>query len=482
MAGNDNKLVTLADLGAAYTALSATATTSANGMMSSTDKTKLDGIASGAQVNPTIVNGLTETTAGSVLDATQGKALKDDVDSKLSKDFSTYTIATTPYNNNTLIPLRLGNDNLVTDFGTLSTQLGGGGGTSQGALVHYTAQYGPFGTSGQSSTLNTTVNDSNVTADMCVLKAVFSNPSAQTSDWTVTCSHNGTTGQVTFQGGITGTTNVTLYFGVAMTAAPSLLVNLGSNNSDNILKASVSPGVTGVLGLANGGTGVSANSNGALLTALNAFGKSSASGTITDANNTDLYGSRFFQASACSNLPTSTSGEYYQVEFMGTCQLAFKYSDSGITEAYVRNYVNNQWYPWVDISRSKVYGKTDSIIGGTASGTPYIQKYTNANNIQRIQLDSDEPNYWKNTDGTWTNQRLLVHVGKKTGTGENNYGIIYLPILSTNSTVISAYAIGGVQPEINKSAEYQWYVADNSFKGVQKTIIYTYINTPYSSI
>ena len=293
MAGNDNKLVTLADLGAAYTALSATATTSANGMMSSTDKTKLEGIESGAQVNSitgvkgdsendyrtgnvnitpanigavstsSIANNLTTITTGSVLDATQGKALKDDVDSKLSKDFSTYTIATTPYNNNTLIPLRLGDDNLVTDFGTLSTQLGGGGGTNQGALVHYTAQYGPFGTSGQSSTLNTTVNDSNVTADMCVLKAVFSNPSAQTSDWTVTCSHNGTTGQVNFQGGITGTTNVTLYFGVAMTAAPSLLVNLGSNNSDNILKASVSPGVTGVLGVANGGTGAN-TPNGAL--------------------------------------------------------------------------------------------------------------------------------------------------------------------------------------------------------------------------
>ena len=47
MAGNDNKLVTLADLGAAYTALSATATTSANGMMSSTDKTKLESIPCG---------------------------------------------------------------------------------------------------------------------------------------------------------------------------------------------------------------------------------------------------------------------------------------------------------------------------------------------------------------------------------------------------------------------------------------------------
>lgn len=53
---NDNKLVTLADLAEAYNALynrdvTTTATQSADGLMSSTDKTKLDGIASGAQVN-----------------------------------------------------------------------------------------------------------------------------------------------------------------------------------------------------------------------------------------------------------------------------------------------------------------------------------------------------------------------------------------------------------------------------------------------
>ena len=51
------------------------ATTSAAGLMSATDKSKLDGIATGANKTK-IANNLTTSTAGSALDATQGKALK----------------------------------------------------------------------------------------------------------------------------------------------------------------------------------------------------------------------------------------------------------------------------------------------------------------------------------------------------------------------------------------------------------------------
>ena len=52
------------------------ATTSAAGLMSSTDKTKLDGVETSAN-KTTIVNNLTTTTTGSALDAAQGKALSD---------------------------------------------------------------------------------------------------------------------------------------------------------------------------------------------------------------------------------------------------------------------------------------------------------------------------------------------------------------------------------------------------------------------
>lgn len=56
------------------------ATTSAAGLMSDTDKTKLDGVDTGA-TKTTIVNNLTATEAGSALDATQGKALSDSISS-----------------------------------------------------------------------------------------------------------------------------------------------------------------------------------------------------------------------------------------------------------------------------------------------------------------------------------------------------------------------------------------------------------------
>ena len=54
----------------------ATATTKANGLMSSTDKTKLEGIATGATKN-VVENVLTSTSTTNALSAAQGKALND---------------------------------------------------------------------------------------------------------------------------------------------------------------------------------------------------------------------------------------------------------------------------------------------------------------------------------------------------------------------------------------------------------------------
>lgn len=51
------------------------------------------------------------------------------------------------------------------------------------------------------------INASNVTADMVVLKAEFSNPAAQTSEWDVSTSN----GSITISGTITGATDLTLY-------------------------------------------------------------------------------------------------------------------------------------------------------------------------------------------------------------------------------------------------------------------------------
>lgn len=275
---NDNKLVTLEDLGEAYTALYnrdvvTVATQQANGLMSSTDKGKLDGIEAGAQVNPgnattsaaglmsaddkTKLNGIEAGAQVNTVTGVKGAAESDYRDGNVSLDAEdvgaiskdmNYTAATLPYANTEKVAL-LGNDgnNYYTTIGELASQIGGGGGTSQTALVHYVKNCGTI------SSLNWTNStiDNNITENMVVLKAELSNPAAQTSDWTCTT----TNGYVTISGTISGSTNVLLYFGVSLSTAPSIIVNLASNSSDNVLKTNPTPGVMGVLGPSNGGTG-----------------------------------------------------------------------------------------------------------------------------------------------------------------------------------------------------------------------------------
>ena len=69
------------------------ATTSANGLMSSTDKTKLNGIASGATKN-TIENVLTSTSTSNGLSANQGRVLNDKYNGKVLYNNTSGTTAT----------------------------------------------------------------------------------------------------------------------------------------------------------------------------------------------------------------------------------------------------------------------------------------------------------------------------------------------------------------------------------------------------
>ena len=57
------------------------------------------------------------------------------------------------------------------------------------------------------SALPQTITNANIEDDMVVVNSVLSNPSAQTSDWTVTTS----SGSLTISGSISGTTTATLY-------------------------------------------------------------------------------------------------------------------------------------------------------------------------------------------------------------------------------------------------------------------------------
>lgn len=99
---------------------------------------------------------------------------------------------------------------------------------------------------------------------------------------------------------------------------------------------------------------------------LGAFGRNSViASSVTDANDTTLYGSAMLSASACAHLPTSTSGHYYQVEFCGGYQMASRHSSNGITEVWARYYANGGWYPWVRLDSTGVISNTSL---GTYSG------------------------------------------------------------------------------------------------------------------
>lgn len=60
---------------------------------------------------------------------------------------------------------------------------------------------------GNVSSLPVTISNANILANHVCVKAVLSNPSAQTSDWTVTTSD----GSAVISGSISGTTDITLY-------------------------------------------------------------------------------------------------------------------------------------------------------------------------------------------------------------------------------------------------------------------------------
>ena len=240
MAGNDNKLVTLADLGAAYTASSATATTSANGMMSSTDKTKLDGVETGAQVNS--VTGVKGNAEG-------------------SNAWRTGNVNITAANVGAL----------STTGGTLTDNLGikksGGGGLyiyEDGQSTYFAAAQGFIDNSNNK-------------------RVQFQQRASYTS----------------------GSDGLEKYLLPAPTAI-STPVDYQIATAKHLLN-------------------------------------------ITDANDLSLAGSTYVQANQCSNLPTSSSGTYYQLECMGTCQMAFRFSTAGVDAVFARYYTNNQWYPWVRI-------------------------------------------------------------------------------------------------------------------------------------
>ena len=117
--------------------------------------------------------------------------------------------------------------------------------------------------------------------------------------------------------------------------------NLTSNPTYNILTSKNPVTVT------QGGTGATtvdgAREN------LNIF---RSLGALTDANNTNLFGSTLRQANTCANLPTSAAGTYYFLMCFGNSQLALRFTSTGADRLYARYHTNSKWYDWKGVALS----------------------------------------------------------------------------------------------------------------------------------
>ena len=103
---------------------------------------------------------------------------------------------------------------------------------------------------------------------------------------------------------------------------------------------------------------------------INEFGASSV-GTVTNANDTSLYGTKLLNGGSCSNLPSSSAGSYFLVTFMGSYQRASKLSSDGVDSVYER-YFNTSWYPWVRVDGMLALTSSDIVnnLTTTVAGSP----------------------------------------------------------------------------------------------------------------
>lgn len=216
----------------------ANATTSADGFMSSEDKTKLNGIATGAnkytlpaatsstlggvKTGSNITNSsgtisLTKTNVTNALGYTPPTADKDTTYS-LSKSGSTIKLTGSD-----------GTETTVTDSNTTYT-------------------LGSFGITATAAEINKLDGLATTKTELGYLDGVTSNVQTQLNGKAAS-SHNHSASNIT-----SGTLAVARG-GTGVTANPSMLVNLGSGSAASVFATSPRPGVTGTLPVSKGGTG-----------------------------------------------------------------------------------------------------------------------------------------------------------------------------------------------------------------------------------
>lgn len=254
------------------------ATQSASGLLSSSDKKKLDGIAPGAQVNSiTGVKGDAESsyrtgnvniTPANIGAATSGHN-HDSTYLKLaggtmSGDIVFAPTGTTGKSNKIFFSgstdtASIYYNVLASDQGNLVFDMG----DDSNAYI----QFASSGTVSSYISPSDGVYHGKATSAGSADSATSASTATKLATARSLQTNLGSTAAVTFDGSnnqtnipITGTLAID-HGGTGLTASPSMLINLGSTSADNVLQTSPRPGVTGTLPVSNGGTGATTADN-----------------------------------------------------------------------------------------------------------------------------------------------------------------------------------------------------------------------------
>jgi hypothetical protein len=137
--------------------------------------------------------------------------------------------------------------------------------------------------------------------------------------------------------------------GTGMSVAPNMLTNLGSTSGQSPFQLEPRPGVTGTLGVGNGGTGVT--SLGALVTALNP-NLSTAIPASSDLNSYQTTGMYNCAANATvttlTNSPTTNAFSMLVEKHAGVKQTVTEYL-AATPRTWVRNYYSGSWGAWKQV-------------------------------------------------------------------------------------------------------------------------------------